>query len=439
MVEVIIHRGTHTIGGSCVEIRSNNDRIIIDLGTPLMARDGAELDEQAIKNPSIENGILPYADGVYVNQTPSVKAVILSHPHLDHYGLMDWVHPDIPIYLSEESKTVITAGNAFYAPDNVHRKMLEHCKTFEHYQPFNIGPFTITSYLIDHSAFGASSLLIEAEGKRIFYSGDVSGHGRKALLFDRLTSDPIRGIDCLLLEGTTVGIDHSIGYSSEEAVEKAMYSIFSIQKDISFIISSGSNIDRLVSMQVASKESNKLLIIDIYQFYLLEQLKRKFDSSLPPYPSDNIRILYIRHHADSVVANLDKQLLYDYKPRKISQDEILANRQNMVLRLPLSIMNRLATKLQEARPLSEAHYIYSMWEGYLERDPKFKELSERFNIPITEIHTSGHACLNDLKRLAEALKPKAVIPIHTLGGDVFAEHFANVVRIDDGEAFKLLS
>ena len=30
-----IHRGTHDIGGSCVEIRTNKAKILIDLGMPL--------------------------------------------------------------------------------------------------------------------------------------------------------------------------------------------------------------------------------------------------------------------------------------------------------------------------------------------------------------------------------------------------------------------
>ena len=219
MAQIIIHRGTHEIGGSCVEISSGKYRLIIDFGMPLMTRDGVELDELAVKNPSIENGILPKVEGIYANQNPSVTAVILSHPHLDHYGLMDWINPAIPIYLSAESKTVIEAGNVFYAPNLKQTKMLKHCKVFQHYKPFKIGPFTITSYLIDHSAFGASSLLIEVDGEKIFYSGDVSGHGRKSTLFDTLASNPIVGIDCLLLEGTTVGnATHNIGYDSEHDV-----------------------------------------------------------------------------------------------------------------------------------------------------------------------------------------------------------------------------
>lgn len=43
MPEVIIHRGTHTIEGSCVEICSGTHRIIIDLGMPLMERDASKV------------------------------------------------------------------------------------------------------------------------------------------------------------------------------------------------------------------------------------------------------------------------------------------------------------------------------------------------------------------------------------------------------------
>ena len=42
-----------------------------------------------------------------------------------------------------------------------------------------IGPFRITPQLVDHSAFDAYALLVEADGKRVYYSGDFRAHGRK--------------------------------------------------------------------------------------------------------------------------------------------------------------------------------------------------------------------------------------------------------------------
>jgi ribonuclease J len=39
-MKIIIHRGTHEIGGSCVEIKSKKSRILIDIGMPLVKKDG---------------------------------------------------------------------------------------------------------------------------------------------------------------------------------------------------------------------------------------------------------------------------------------------------------------------------------------------------------------------------------------------------------------
>jgi ribonuclease J len=47
-MKIIIHRGTHEIGGSCVEIQSKKSRILIDIGTPLVKKDGAGSEEMGL-------------------------------------------------------------------------------------------------------------------------------------------------------------------------------------------------------------------------------------------------------------------------------------------------------------------------------------------------------------------------------------------------------
>ena len=75
---IIIHNGTNTIGGNCIEIQQKNTRIILDLGIPLTNEKGESLSREEIKNQNPPN--IP---GLYQRQTPEVKAVILSHAHLD--------------------------------------------------------------------------------------------------------------------------------------------------------------------------------------------------------------------------------------------------------------------------------------------------------------------------------------------------------------------
>lgn len=54
------------------------------------------------------------------------------------------------------------------------------------------GPFAITAYLAGHSTYGAFSLLIQAGGRNLFYTGDIRGHGRRASAFERLLAEPAR-------------------------------------------------------------------------------------------------------------------------------------------------------------------------------------------------------------------------------------------------------
>jgi len=39
-MKLTIHRGTHEIGGTCVELATENTRILIDIGLPLVDEDG---------------------------------------------------------------------------------------------------------------------------------------------------------------------------------------------------------------------------------------------------------------------------------------------------------------------------------------------------------------------------------------------------------------
>ena len=71
--------------------------------------------------------------------------------------------------------------------------------------------------------------------------------------------------------------------------------------------------------------------------------------------------------------------------------------------------------LERAGALSGARVYWSQWDGYLSEGAgaKLKADCGSRCIPFESIHTSGHASPLDLQRLAAAVSPKRLIPIHT--------------------------
>jgi ribonuclease J len=89
--------------------------------------------------------------------------------------------------------------------------------------------------------------------------------------------------------------------------------------------------------------------------------------------------------------------------------------------------------------------IYSQWLGYLDGNHANHFGSDRISAfrsdPVFNFvyaHTSGHAPVKDLQRLATTLNPRKLAPIHTERSEDFSQIFANVVTLNDSEVFDLL-
>lgn len=166
-----IHRGCHEIGGNCVEVESHGKRIVLDIGLPLK-------DDKDVASPDISG--LTSAD-------ESLLGVFISHPHPDHYGLLEKITEPVPVYMGEASRRIIDVSAFFTLLPSLGKIEPQSLKN---QQTVCLGPFSITPSRIDHSAYGSYCLLVEADGKRLFYSGDIRGHGRNAHLFDDLLRNP---------------------------------------------------------------------------------------------------------------------------------------------------------------------------------------------------------------------------------------------------------
>jgi len=265
----------------------------------------------------------------------------------------------------------------------------------EHRLPVTLGPFRVTPYLVDHSAYDAYALLVEADGERLFYSGDLRAHGRKGKLFEQLLREGIDGLDVLLLEGTTLGRSDDDAYPTETDIEMQLAAICKGNPGLVLVWASAMNIDRLVTIFRAARRSGRTLILDMYAAAVLRATGK---ARVPQAEWPEVRVYLPRSQKRRVMRAEAFELSRSFAARRIYPEHLAACAAESVLLFRPGMMQAL----EEAQCLQGAHLVYSMWTGYLDegRQKPFREWLRRLSIPMTVCHTSGHASPQDLKRLA---------------------------------------
>jgi ribonuclease J len=75
----------------------------------------------------------------------------------------------------------------------------------------------------------------------------------------------------------------------------------------------------------------------------------------------------------------------------------------------------MACEIEAADCLARGLVVRSLGPGYLDNESgqALRAFCARNALPLELAHSSGHADVADLARLAQALSPERVIPIHT--------------------------
>ncbi len=429
-----IKRGTKEIGGSCVEVATSTTRILIDFGLPLVGVSGKDFRFDGFKaldqEELIQKGILPDINGAYPGQN-GIGAVLISHPHADHFGLLPYINSQIPVWLGEATHEIIKLNNLFLR-QNIE---IQHPHYFKGELPFRIGDITITPWRMDHSAFDSYAFLIEGEGRSLFYSGDFRAHGRLEGVFRRFVHIAPQSPDYLLLEGTTIGRE-SKKPNTEKDIEDQMAEVFKQKGKSNLVYASGQNIDRLVSIYKACNKAKKIWVVDVYVASVLKLLSKYAALPQPSSRFKNVRVLFGRRTSDHMTAIGREDILYALRYYKITKEEIAQQKENIVLLVRPSMQ----TDLEHMPGIDGGNLIYSMWEGYLQKTDTKKFIDyltgRKFN--MYKIHTSGHADIETLKKMVDAIKPKAIVPIHTFSGSEYKKIFSvPVVELKDGEQVQI--
>ena len=380
-MDIIVHRGTHQIGGCVTEIRSKKGtRIAIDIGENLPTMNEKE---------NIELNVA----GLTNNSEPPFNAVIITHYHGDHIGLYNKVLDEIPIYIGEVSKEIYKIIQESLEHANLITKeeleKVEKFKTYKIPNKIKIDDILITPIEVDHSAFNAHMLKIECDGKTVLHTGDFRLHGQRGKSVLLALEKYVGKVDCLICEGTTLSREKEPTLTEFQLQDKAER-IFKENK-YNFVYCSCTNIDRLAALKEASIKAGRIFVCDIIQSKILDYI-------------------------DSIA----RSDYYKFKNKyKKYTSKIISEMRSKGFVMPVR-NNNFSRKSIEMFP--ENKFIYSSWLGYLNPDFKdYKTLQEFVPDDCIDLHTSGHADIEAIKKVCETVKPKVIIPIHSEQPEVFKD------------------
>ncbi len=186
--------GAREVGRIGISVKSAKSQVVIDYGV-----------------------MLDHEPGFPMHVPPKdVDAVILTHSHLDHSGAIPifYINDRLPLYtnkLNLELTQLLIQDfihlSAYYLPfEYLELKTMARAnKHLEYGQDEPVGDMNIRLYNAGHTP-GSAQVLVEADGKRILYTGDFNIEDSKLLAG---ASMDYGDLDAVVIESTYANEDHT--------------------------------------------------------------------------------------------------------------------------------------------------------------------------------------------------------------------------------------
>lgn len=504
MTSITVYDGNDTIGGTKIYVEDHGEGLFLDFGTNIHNYDKFF---QPFIQPRANRGIhdlwhldlIPHLNIYRKDLVPmdmditsfprlDIKAVLLFHVHMDHYGNIGFLDENIPVVASSVTLALLKGLQDSYTPsagsevvyinkrkpyprdgrllvrgDNFGRSLIatDFCNdTIEDFlwqasrkkgeiekgsltllKDVDL-PFSITPYETDHSVYGSVAYILEGEYS-IAYTGDIRLHGEREAQ-SRHFIDSAKDSKVLVIEGTRLTGENI--FDSEKVVLDYCRRAIDISKGLIIADFSHRNLERLeLFKEIASKTNRQLVIAakDAHLLYTLEIVDNV----------DHLEDIMVYHRPTTRAPYWQSDILQEKKRFKyVTSEEIKYNPNGYIVCFSFGdVINFL-----DITPV-EGIYIYSSPGAFkTEQEFDFIRLNrwlksygiKPYGFKINTIkgkerpiftrgfHASGHASGHELEWIIDKIDPEIIIPVHTENLDWFKERYEDKAKIlKKGEKF----
>ena len=376
--------GVGEIGKNMTAFEYNDEIIIVDAGLTFPDDDLPGVDI-----------VIPDMSYLLENKD-KIKALILTHGHEDHIGAVPFLLQQIRMPIYGTRLTLALIENKMKEYDNVKYKAVA-------VKPKNVlklGSFVIEFIKVSHSIAGALALSITTPAGTVVHTGDfkIDYEPIDGEMTDlpRLGEIGRKGVNLLLCESTNVCRK---GYSmSEKSIGRTLDEIIKNHPDNRIIVATfASNIHRMQQiMDIAEKYKRKIAftgrsMINVSEVALkIGELSFNRENiidleKLEKYADNEVLIMTTGSQGEPMSA-LTRMAAGEFKSIKIRENDLV-------------ILSASPIPGNEKNVYNVINALYK-----LGADVIYDELAD--------VHTSGHACQEELKLMHSLVKPKFFMPIH---------------------------
>jgi ribonuclease J len=446
MAKLTFYGGVGEIGGNKILVEDKGTRIFFDFGESFgfgVDYFAGWLEARAINGLGdyFEFGLLPKIKGLYSKKLlastdlaymkPRFDAVFLSHAHFDHINHIQFLDPEIPVYLGVGAKLFLqcleeTSGFCSYG-EHRYRK-------FRTGNKIKVGDIMVEPVHVDHSIPAAYGFLIHTSEGTIVYTGDLRVHGPRKDMTEEFVA---KACECepmaLICEGTRMVEKERRQNYSESQVEFLSDKIVSSTDEAVFGAHYSRDMDRFRSFYNVARSCGRNIVVSPKTAYLLSKLADDEHLSFPDPLRDESVLVYYKRKKSGKFDEKDYYLWErKFMDKMVTHDFVSKNQGKLIMDMGF---NQFA-ELIDIRPEAGSHFIHSMSEPFSEEDIEDEVMHnwlDHFKMHFHQLHASGHLNRNQLTALIKQIRPKRIFPVHTENPQLFKKISSNVEIAQRGQ------
>jgi len=386
--------GVGVIGSSKVLIRDGGHRVLLDLGldipkdgdlfrVPAAPRPGRELSDRLRVGaaPAIPGLFDPTAltAGDRLAEQVEPTSLFVTHPHIDHVGLVGFVRPEVPVHASPDTIALLAAlekgqealpgprsfaGPAAWRPVALGERV-------------QVGPMTVERFDVDHDVPGASGYRVTTSDGVLAFTGDFRFHGHRPEL-SWAFAEAVAGADVLVTEGTTLSWEEIHPLRTEVDVNAMFEAELAGNPDLVMLAVYARDFDRVRDFTaIAEAAGRQVLWPDRTAAFLRAA---GFDGALSVGEAG---LDAVREAPGRYVVQLDADDIPSFLDMPFGPNSVFVH--------------------ANGEPLGPFEPRWQLFVDWL----------AKLGVPLRRIGCSGHAYQDDLHEFVRMINPKVLIPIHT--------------------------